>query len=80
MVGTLDEFRSQLLGGGARNNQYRVEINNPPAGAVGLDTRNAAFLCTAAQLPGMTIAEVEHSAEYRLPIRQYGRNCFVRLQ
>ena len=36
MVGTLDEFRSQLLGGGARNNQYRVEINNPPAGAVGL--------------------------------------------
>ena len=39
MVGTLDEFRSQLLGGGARNNQYRVEINNPPAGAVGLDTK-----------------------------------------
>ena len=69
MVGTLDEFRSQLLGGGARNNQYRVEINNPPAGAVGLDSRNAAFLCTAAQLPGMTIAEVE------VPFR--GRSLFI---
>ena len=69
MVGTLDEFRSQLLGGGARNNQYRVEINNPPAGAVGLDTRNAAFLCTAAVLPGMTIAEVE------VPFR--GRSLFI---
>jgi hypothetical protein len=69
MVGTLDEFRSQLIGGGARANQFRVEINNPPAGAVGLDTRNAAFLCTAAQLPGMTIEEIA------VPFR--GRNIYI---
>ena len=58
MVGTLDEFRSQLLGGGARSNQFRIEINNPPAGAVNIPIENAAFLCTAANLPGMAVGEI----------------------
>ena len=34
MVGTIDDFRAKLIGGGARPNQFRVEINNPPAGGV----------------------------------------------
>ena len=58
MVGTIDDFRSQLVGGGARSNQFKVEILDPPVGS-GIDTRNAAFLCTATNLPGMSIEEIE---------------------
>ena len=32
----IDEFKANLLGGGARSNQYRVTINEPPAVALGL--------------------------------------------
>ena len=28
MVGTIDDFRAKLIGGGARPNQFRVEITN----------------------------------------------------
>ena len=60
MVGTLDQFRAQLIGGGARANQFKVEINNPPVPfANRVDTRQAAFLCSATSLPSMSIAVVE---------------------
>jgi len=60
MVGTIDEFRAQLIGGGARANQFKVEINNPNnAGNPGIDLRNAAFLCSATTLPGMSVEEIE---------------------
>jgi len=60
MVGTLDEFRAQLIGGGARANQFKVEINNPPVGfANRVDQRQAAFLCSATSLPAMSIAVME---------------------
>ena len=41
----IDDFKAQLIGGGARSNQFRVTIT-PPAGiATGLDVRRASFLC-----------------------------------
>ena len=43
MVGTIDEFRANFIGGGARPNQFRVEIQAPPGISIGLDTRNATF-------------------------------------
>ena len=60
MVGTIDEFRSRLIGGGARANQFKVEINNPAnAGAPDINLRTAAFLCSATSLPGMSVEEIE---------------------
>ena len=60
MVGTIDEFRAQLIGGGARANQFKVEINNPRnAGAININLRTAAFLCSATTLPAMSVEEIE---------------------
>jgi len=69
MVGTIDQFRAQLIGGGARPNQFKVEINSPVGIATGLPTENAAFLCKASQLPSMTIGEIA------LPFR--GRKVYI---
>ena len=69
MVGTIDQFRAQLIGGGARPNQFRVEINSPPGIVTGLPTENAAFLCKASNLPSMAIGEIE------LPFR--GRKVYI---
>jgi hypothetical protein len=60
MVGTLDQFRAQLIGGGARANQFKVEINNPPVPfANRVNVRQAAFLCSATSLPSMSLSVVE---------------------
>ena len=41
----IDDFKANLLGGGARSNQFRVTIV-PPAGiAIGLDVARTSFLC-----------------------------------
>ena len=50
-MANIDDFKANLIGGGARANQFRVTIT-PPAGiAIGLDVRRTSFLVTAAQLP-----------------------------
>ena len=61
MVGTIDEFRANFIGGGARPNQFKVEIQSPPGISIGLDTRNATFLTRTAQLPAQTIGSIELS-------------------
>ena len=33
----IDDFRANIIGGGARPNQFKVEINTPPGIATGLD-------------------------------------------
>lgn len=52
------EFKSSLLGGGARANQFRVELAFPTslniAGATAA-ARVGQFLCTAASLPGSNV-------------------------
>ena len=68
-MATLDEFKANLIGGGARANQFRVTFNTPGAIATGLDVRKASFLIKAAALPGQTIGEIA------IPFR--GRNLYV---
>ena len=68
-MASIDEFKANLIGGGARPNQFRVTITPPPGIAIGLDVRRTSFLCTASNLPGMTLGEVA------VPFR--GRNIYV---
>ena len=68
-MATLDEFKSNLVGGGARANQFRVTFNTPGAIATGLNVRTASFLIKAAALPGRTLTEIT------IPFR--GRNLYI---
>jgi len=70
MVGTIDEFRAQLIGGGARANQFKIEINMPQlSGITNPDPRKHAFLCKASVLPALALTEIE------IPFR--GRKIFL---
>lgn len=52
-MASIQEFKANLLGGGARANQFKVELNFPAiVPGVGDAARKAQFLCTAASLPG----------------------------
>ena len=65
-MANIADFKAQLLGGGARANQFRVELTFPSyvtaGAAVGLQSQ---FLCKAAQLPASVIENV--------PIQYRGR-------
>ena len=43
-MSTIDVFKSQLTGGGARANQFRVTMNTPGAIATGLDIPEKNFI------------------------------------
>ena len=68
-MASIDEYKANLIGGGARPNQFRGTITPPPGIAIGLDVRRTSFLCTASNLPGMTLGEVA------VPFR--GRNIYI---
>jgi hypothetical protein len=68
-MSSIDEFKSNLIGGGARANQYRVIMTTPPAITTGLDINRASFLCKATSLPGQTIGEV--------PVAFRGRTLYL---
>ena len=65
----IDDFKAQLIGGGARANQFRVTITPPSGIATGLDVRRASFLCKASSLPAFSIPEIA------IPFR--GRQIYV---
>ena len=54
----IDDFKAQLIGGGARSNQFRVTITPPSGIAIGLDVRRASFLCRASVLPAFTLPAI----------------------
>jgi len=54
----IDDFKAQLIGGGARANQFRVTITPPSGIATGLDVRRASFLCRASSLPAFTLPAI----------------------
>ena len=58
-MANIDDFKANLIGGGARANRFRVTISPPPGIAIGLDVRRTSFLVQSAQLPAMTLGEVE---------------------
>ena len=51
-MANIDEFKANLIGGGARANQFRVTITPPSGIDLGeFDVTRTSFLCTAAALP-----------------------------
>ena len=55
---TLSDFKSALIGGGARPNLFEVSFGNAPANAGTLDP-NFIMLCKAANLPASNIANID---------------------
>lgn len=53
----VDDFKSKLIGGGARANLFKATVNYP-AYAAG-DTELSSFLCKAAQLPASIVAQLD---------------------
>ena len=68
-MASIDDFKANLIGGGARANQFRVTITPPSGIAIGLDVRRTSFLVTASNLPASTLGEIA------VPFR--GRNIYV---
>ena len=58
---TISQFKSALVGGGARPNLFEVELTTFPAAAANADwdPNNFRFMCKAAQLPASTIANID---------------------
>ena len=54
----INEFKSRLSGGGARANQFKVTMNFPAYSAVGGETSDLSYLCTAAAIPGQSLGTV----------------------
>ena len=68
-MANIDDFKANLLGGGARQNQFRVTITPPPGIAIGLDVRRTSFLVRGSNLPAQTLAEIT------VPFR--GRSIYI---
>ena len=58
-MAAIDDFKANLIGGGARANQYRVTITAPTGINISpFDVRRTSFLVTASNLPAQTLAEI----------------------
>ena len=57
-MANIDDFKANLIGGGARANQFRVTITPPPGIAIGLDVRRTSFLVKASNMPASTLNEI----------------------
>ena len=57
-MAAIDDFKANLIGGGARPNQFRVTITPPSGIAIGLDVRRTSFLVKASNLPAQSIGEI----------------------
>lgn len=68
-MATIDQFKAQLIGGGARANQFRVILNTPSGIATGLIAANAQFMIRSAALPGQSITEI--------PVQFRGRQLYL---
>ena len=55
---TISQFKSQLIGGGARPNLFEVELTTLPAG-IAWPADNFRYMCKAAQLPASVIANID---------------------
>ena len=68
-MANIDDFKANLIGGGARGNQFRVTITPPPGIAIGLDVRRTSFLCRGGSLPAQTLTPIA------VPFR--GRSIYI---
>ena len=55
---TISNFKSQLIGGGARPNLFEVELTTLPTG-IAWPADNFRYMCKAAQLPASVIANID---------------------
>ena len=55
---TITQFKSQLIGGGARPNLFEVELTTLPTG-IAWPADNFRYMCKAAQLPASVIANID---------------------
>jgi len=64
---SISQFKSKLIGGGARNNLFEVNVNFPAGVNLGVqgdgtgvfDNDNFRFLCKAAALPASNVASID---------------------
>ena len=68
-MANIDDFKANLIGGGARANQFRVTITSPPGIAIGLDIRRSSFLVRGSSLPASSLGEIA------IPFR--GREIYI---
>ena len=57
-MANINDFKAKLAGGGARANQFKVTMPFPGYAQVGGGIEDLAFLCTTAQIPAMTVGNV----------------------
>ena len=55
-MANINDFKARLRGGGARANQFKVTLPFPGYSAVGGETADLAFLCSATSIPGSNVA------------------------
>ena len=55
---TISQFKSALIGGGARPNLFEVELTTLPAG-IDWDANSFRYMCKAAQLPAQNVANID---------------------
>ena len=74
---TISAFKAQMQGGGARPNQFLVELTFPAfVGSIGAAAGNAAqFLCKAASLPASTVEDITTAYRGR-PVHFAGERTF----
>ena len=68
-MANINDFKAVLKGGGARANQFSVNMPFPGFAGVGGESRVMSFLTKATNLPGMTLGEVA------VPFR--GRSLYI---
>jgi len=56
---TIADFKSKLIGGGARPNLFEVELTTLPSSVTGWDADTFKFMCKAANMPAQNIASID---------------------
>lgn len=76
-MATIADFKAQMTGGGARPNQFRVELTFPSfVGVAGVTALSTQFLCKSTSLPASTIEDI--TAFYRgRPVHFAGERTFA---
>jgi hypothetical protein len=68
-MASINDFKANLICGGARANQFRITITPPPGIAIGLDVRRTSFMCKGTNLPAQELTPIE------VPFR--GRKIYI---
>lgn len=72
---TISDFKAQMRQGGARSNQFTVELTFPAFAGQGNASRAASFLCNATSLPAVSIENIQ--LQYRgRPVNFAGERSF----